>query len=90
MIEWNYYVFQNCAVTFCKGFKLEATFHKSDPCMSDQFFFKEINLCYCLAMYMQATGRSALFMASEQGSLEMVGLLVKGGASVDLTDKVHW
>ena len=51
---------------------------------------RKINLCYCLYMYMQATGRSALFMASEQGNLEIVDLLVKGGASVDLKDKVHW
>ena len=39
---------------------------------------------------MQATGRSALFMASEQGNLKIVKLLVKGGADVDLKDKVDW
>ena len=47
-----------------------------------------LTTAHCL--YIQATGRNALSMASEQGNLEIVKLLVKGGADVDLQDKVHW
>lgn len=41
-----------------------------------------------LRTMLQETGRSALFMASEQDNLEIVKLLVERGANVDVKDKV--
>ena len=66
------------------------------PILTSQIRFVSIVNWYTLTIacslfiYTQATGRSALFTASEQGNLEIVKLLVKGGANVDLKDKVHW
>ena len=37
---------------------------------------------------LQETGRSALFMATERNNLEIVEILIEGGASVDVKDKV--
>ena len=39
-------------------------------------------------MSLQTSGRSAVFYAAEEGDLEVVKLLIQGGANLSLKDKV--
>ena len=43
-----------------------------------------------LCVRVQTAGRSALFIAAEEGHVKIAKILVSGGADVDLKDKVHW
>ena len=46
-----------------------------------------VSLSY-VYMSLQTSGRSAVFYAAEEGDLEVVKLLIQGGASLSLKDKV--
>jgi ankyrin repeat protein len=46
-------------------------------------------MCHCL-WCVQTAGRSAIFFAVENDQLEVIEILISGGADVDLKDKVDW